>query len=84
MLATAKSANIFLRASGPALRQCSTHMLTHGASSLISVMLSHTKSSPVRSALGSVSITGPVASGTGGIGPMGVGVGSISRYIHVR
>jgi hypothetical protein len=70
---TAKSANIFLRASGPAFRQRSTHVLTHCASSSISVKLSHAISSGSTSASGSVSIIGTVASGTMPTGALGAG-----------
>src|SRR6266699_3839752 len=49
--ATAKRANIFLRASGPAFHQRSTHVLTHCASSSISLTLSHATSSPSMSTL---------------------------------
>ena len=45
----------------------STQVLTHGASSLISVTLSHAMSSPSRSGSGSVSIMASVASGTGAV-----------------
>ena len=60
--ATAKRANIFLRASGPAFRQRSTQVLTHCVSSLVSVRLSHATSST------SKSVSGSVSSGVSGTG----------------
>ena len=70
--ATANRENIFLRASGPAFRQHSTHILTHCASSSISVTLSHTISSLSRSASGSVSELVASGSGSAGTGLMDV------------
>ena len=79
MPATAKSANIFFLASGPAFRQHSTHVLTHCASSSISVTFSHATFSPSRSASGSVSMIGSVASVASWTGFTGRGAnGSLS------
>ena len=83
--ATAKRANIFLQASGPAFCQRSMHVLTHCASLSISVMLSHGISSESRSASGrssTVAGTG-VALGTGRVDDS-VGVVFFSTAYYIR
>jgi hypothetical protein len=76
--ATANRENIFLRASGPAFRQRSTHVLTHWASSSISVILSQATSSLSRSASGNVSELVLVASRSGSAESAGTGLKDVT------